>query len=360
MFNFSKTFLFPFKYQIPNYVDKHIQEISKLQRIIKYFKRNLFLYIKSQKNLEIFSILPNHQNILWINISAPSLGDSLMDLSSRVMLENKNVDLFTSNKNAHIYVNDEIFKNVFTSKNELINNSYDLVILDSYSTRSVNIKVKVAPSNSFVGMYGFFNGPEVNRILFSYHQLNNLLGYVKSESEINNIAKNILSISDSDKRIVADIVPKEYLAISIGGEWKYKIYEKWGDLIQKIIKNNEKINIVLIGSKNAQNQSQELINRFNNYQFINLVSTLTFNQTAEVIKRSKVLICCDGGLMHAANAVNANIIALIARLRPEMLFVNDNQIALFDKNDVNNIEVETVFKSYSEISNLFDNHLQGE
>lgn len=360
MFDFSKTILFPFKYQIPNYVDKHIQEVSALHRMMKFFRRNLFLFIKRQKNLEIFSILPNHKSILWINISAPSLGDSLMDLSSRVMLADKNVDLYTSKKNAHLYFDDEIFRNVFTNKLELINNIYDLVILDSYSTRSIKIKAKVAPHNLFVGIYGFFNGPEVNRILYSYHQLNNLLGYEKSETEINNIAKNILSISDSDKSVVTDLLPKEFIAICIGGEWQYKTYQKWGDLIEKIFKKNQKINIVLLGSSNAQRQSQDLIVRFNNYKFIDLVSKLTFNQTAEVIKRSKISICCDGGLMHAANAVNANIIALIARLKPEMLLVNDNAVALFDKNNVNNIEVESVFNIYCEMSSLFDNNLQGE
>jgi len=360
MFDFSKTISFPFKYQIPNYVDKHIQEVSVLHRMIKFFRRNLFLFIKRQKNLEIFAILPNHKNILWINISAPSLGDSLMDLSSRVMLADKNVDLYTSKKNAHLYFDDEIFRNVFTNKLELINNIYDLVILDSYSTRSVKIKAKVAPHNLFVGIYGFFNGPEVNRILYSYHQLNNLLGYEKSETEINNIAKNILSISDIDKSVVTDFLPKEFIAICIGGEWQYKTYQKWGDLIEKIFKKNQKINIVLLGSSNAQRQSQDLIVRFNNYKFIDLVSKLTFNQTAEVIKRSKISICCDGGLMHAANAVNANIIALIARLKPEMLLVNDNAVALFDKNNVNNIEVESVFNIYCEMSSLFDNNLQGE
>ena len=273
------------------------------------------------------------------------------------MLKNKQVDLYTSKKNANIYLNDEIFKNVYTKKNELINKSYDLVILDSYSTRSVNIKSKVAPLDNFVGIYGYFNGPEVNRILFSHHQLNNLLGYDKSETEVNNTAKNVISISHTDKILIADIIPEVYLAITIGGEWKYKVYENWGNLIEKIIKQNNKIKIVLIGSKNAQNQSNELIKRFNHYQFVNLVSKLTFNQTAEVIKQSKLLICCDGGLMHAANAVNANVIALIARLKPDMLFGNDNSIAIFDEDDVNNIKVEEIFKHYEEMANLFDNHL---
>ena len=48
----------------------------------------------------------------------------------------------------------------------------------------IKIKSKVAPKIFFVGIYGYFNGPEVNRILFSFHQMNNLLGYAYSENEI--------------------------------------------------------------------------------------------------------------------------------------------------------------------------------
>ena len=74
-------------------------------------------------------------------------------------------------------------------------NKYDLVIIDSYSSRSMRVKAEVAPSLNYVGMYGFFNGPEVNRTLFSFHQMNNLLGNIKEEDEILNLAKNHISIS---------------------------------------------------------------------------------------------------------------------------------------------------------------------
>jgi len=360
MFDFSKTYTLPFKYKIPNYIDFHLKDIPKFKRFVKFLRRCVFILVRRQKNLEVFSILPKHKKILWINISAPSLGDSLMDLSSRIMLTNKNIDLFTDIKNAHIYADDIFFNNVYVNVSELKNHHYDLVILDSFSSRSMNIKFKLLPSLPFVGMFGFFNGPEVNRILFSFHQMNHLLGYIKSEEEINNISTNTITISKKDTELIKAITPKIYITIAIGGEWEYKIYGKWGDLIQKITSNYKKINIVLVGSKNAQNESIELIERFNDVQFIDLVSKLSFNQTAEVIKHSQALICCDGGLMHAASAVNANIISLLARLAPEMLFADDNALCLFDENDVNNIKVEDVLIKYDKLASLFDIHLQDE
>ena len=360
MFDFRKTYSLPFKYKIPNYIDIHLKEVNKFKRFLKFSKRYLFILIKGQKNLEVFSIQPKHKKILWINISAPSLGDSLMDLSSRIMLKDKNVDLFTDIKNAHIYANDEFFNNIYTIEGEVKNHYYDLVILDSYSSRTVSIKSNILPTTSYVGMFGFFNGPEVNRTLFSFHQMNHLLAYPKSEEEINKISNNIITISNKDKKIVREIIPKIYITIVVGGEWKYKIYKKWGDLIEEIISGNEKISIVLIGSKNAQNESKELLERFDSDQFFNLVSKLSFNQTAEVIKQSQVVICCDGGLMHAATAVGASIIAILARLSPEMLFANANSLSLFDNKDVNNINVEDILLEYDKLTSLFDNHLQGE
>ena len=357
MLSFKKTYTLQFNYKIPNYIDLYLHKEKRYRRFIKFYKRYLYIIFKGQKNLEVFSILPKHSKILWINISAPSLGDSLMDLSSRIMLKDKNMDLFTDIKNAHIYEDDEIFNNIFIDEEKAKINKYDLIILDSYSSRSVKIKSRIAAKTFYVGMFGFFNGPEVNRILFSFHQMNNLLGYVKSEEKINSIAKNTITISKKDKKIIKAIVPKKYIALVVGGEWKYKTYQNWGDLIKKLIADNEKINIVLIGSKNGQNKSKELLKQFNDYQFFDLVSKLSFNQSAEVIRRSDVLICCDGGLMHAANAVSAKVIALLARLTPEMLLTNKDSISLFDNEDVNNIKVEDVLLRYTKATNCDHNRL---
>ena len=89
--------------------------------------------MNGQKNLELFSILPHHSRILWINFSAPSIGDSLMDLSSRVMLKGKKIDLFTSPKNSHLFINDEIFSEIYDRIADVNHKTPDLFILDSYS-----------------------------------------------------------------------------------------------------------------------------------------------------------------------------------------------------------------------------------
>ena len=145
MFGFEKTYTFPFKYDIPSYTQVFLEEASVIKRWVKFIKRSLYLNLKRQKSLEIRNILPEHRSILWINISAPSLGDSLMDLSSRVLLRGRKVDLFTDKKNASLYQNDSVFSRIFTCKAEVTQHKYDLVIIDSFSTRSIDIKTNILP-----------------------------------------------------------------------------------------------------------------------------------------------------------------------------------------------------------------------
>jgi len=362
MLSFNKTYTLPFKFDIPNYTQEFLVQTPIFKRWIKFIKRYLYIASKGQKNLEIFKISPKYKNILWINISAPSLGDSLMDLSSRVLLKGRNIDLFTDKKNAHIYGDDHIFNNIYSKIEDVKNSKYDLVIIDSYSSRSINIKSKIAPSTPFAGMFGYYNGPEVNRVLFSFHQMNHLLGYTKSEDKINASARASMLISKADQEIINQIdLPDRYIAIVLGGEWDYRTYNAWDKVITQILDNDQKINIVFIGSGNATSIAKELLGQFSESNIFDCVGKYSFNQTAQIIKQSQTLLCCDGGLMHASNAVNTPIAPLFARLTPQMQLTNAIvAFPLFDKSDVNNISVESVLEKYNEASNFVDSHPQGE
>jgi heptosyltransferase-2 len=362
MLGFEKTYVFPFKYDIPNYTSVFLEESSITKRWIKFIKRYMYLTIKRQIALEVRQILPKHRNILWINISAPSLGDSLMDLSSRVLLKGKEVDLFTDKKNASLYQDDPVFSRIFTQKAEVAQHKYDLVIVDSFSTRSIDIKTNILPLNPFVGMFGYYNGPEVNRVLFSFHRMNQLSGYVKSETEINKVARPSMAIEMNDLPSVEGLnLPASYIAIALGGEWAYRTYNKWGEVIDKLAKKNNKLNLVFVGSDNAKESAKALAETFTRDNTFNCVAKFTFNQTAQIIKGANILLCCDGGLMHSANAINTPIVPLFARLTPIMQLTESIQaFPLFDANDVNNIPVEDILVKYIEATNFVNNHPQGE
>ena len=362
MSGYKKTYTLPFKFDIPNYSQAFLGETSAFGRWLKYIKRYFYILLRRQNKHEVFNILPSHNRILWINLSAPSLGDSLTDLSNRVMIRDRSIDLFTDKKNAILYDDDQVFSNVYTKKEELGKSKYDLVIIDSYSTKSINIKSNLAPTTPYIGMFGYYNGPEVNRVLFSFHQMNHLLGYIKNEDDINSSSKVSLFISNEDKEIVQRIgLPAEYITIALGGEWGYRTYNQWNEVIEKLVANNKDINIVLIGSGNAKDTSEKLMEKITLKNLFNCVDKFSFKQTTQIIKKSQVLLCCDGGLMHAANAVNTPIVALFARLTPKMqLTENIVSFPLFNATNVNNISVKSILEEYSKAINCVGSHLQVE
>lgn len=343
----------PFKYDIPNYTKKYLDTTSLIRRFMKFFRRYLYIALNSHTKLELNTISREHENILWINLSAPSLGDSLMDLSSRVLLGDKKIDLFTDIKNAHIYKSDKIFQNIITDTSQIDKNKYDLVIIDSYGTKSLRIKFKHLSNLPFVGMYGHYNGPEVNRVLFSFHRMNQLLNYNKNEKEVNYMAKSIMYISYEDKKIIEKInLPEDFICIAIGGEWDYRTYNDWEKVMSEILTQNKKENIVLIGSLNAKEESEKLTKTFTTFNIINLTANYSFNQTAQIIKLSKILLSYDGGLMHAANSVGTNILPLFAHLTPQMQLTSAIKAnPLYNKSSVNNINFKEIienFKRYKE------------
>jgi ADP-heptose:LPS heptosyltransferase len=358
---FNKTYNLPFNAAIPNSTNAVLNKKSQSSRI-KFYKRCLYLRMKGQVLLETNKILPQHKNILWINFSAPSLGDSLMDLSSRAMLSDRNIDLLTNKKNAHIYENDIYFSAIFNSPNQINSQHYDLVILDSYSTRSVRIKAQVAFNVPFVGMFGFFNGPEVNRVLFSFHQMNSLLGNLKKVSDINRIAMPSIFISDEDYQIIENLdLPEHYIVIVVGGEWNFRTYNSWDRVIEELLKLENNTKIVLVGSYNGIEISNLLQGKFKDGQLINYVSKLSFNQTAQILKQSKYTICCDGGLMHAANSLGVSSVVLLAKLDEDMQLTKASKcLSLFDDMNVNNISIEDIINKCKKISKFYHNHPQVE
>lgn len=362
MKEFNRTFSFQFKYEVPNSIKalqrKNLPPSSKL----KFIKRKIYLNFKRQRHLEIKNILPLHKNILWINISAPSLGDSLMDLSSRAMLDDRKIDLYTHKKNASLYLHDSFFNSVFCDLNQVKEEKYDLIIIDSFSTRSVKLKEKIAPLTPFVGMFGYYNGPEVNRVLFSFHQMNYLLGSVFEETKINDIARPSIFISNEDLVFIKSLkLPKDFIAIAIGGVWNFRTFNNWEFVIEKLVEQNKKRKIILVGSENGIAEAKRIVKSISSEVVMNLVAKLSFNQTAEVINKAKYTVCCDGGLMHAANSVGAIVVPLLAKLDSDMQLTNANKsFSLYDKLNVNNISIKNIISKCQEASNFSDSHPQDE
>jgi len=347
---YQETYTFKFDEEIPNLITEYLPQIYQPKRVFKFFKRYfLFLYLRQNK-YELNSISAEVKKVLWINVSATSLGDTIMDLSSRQMLTGIELDLLTKGHNSELYRHDDFFKSIFTDAKK-ITKEYDLIILDSYSSRTLRLKYQVSKTTRFVSMFGFFNGPEINRTLFSFHKMNYLLNNKFDTSYINSNARPFISTKagPSWKEIKKDIACP-YISIVIGGEWRYRTYGYWEEVIKKFSDTFPDIFICLIGSNNGQKLSKQITLNLKGRKIINLVNKTSFIEAAMIASKSKVLLCCDGGLMHAANALGGKSLVLFSRVLPELrLTLSSNAISIYDKEDVSNIKPEAIFSELKEI-----------
>ena len=280
----------------------------KFKWVFKYFKRRIFVSIFTRRDLLLERIPSNTKRILWINLSAPSLGDSLMDLSGRVLLDEFKVDLLTDPKNVELYKHDLFFENVFSHSQEVLSKNlsatYDLFILDSFSPRVIRVMQSISFSTPFIGVWGYINGFEVHRTIYSFARISYLLGPVTL------ISKPITpSLKVSHSLDLQEELTKPLIAVVVGAEWEYRRYDKWADVIGRFIKDYE---IVLVGSKNGVNDAEKIMTRF--YRCKDFVGKCTLIETAQILSSADVVIAADGGLWHVACALGKPTVGLFAAM----------------------------------------------
>ena len=257
-----------------------------------------------QAKKELFNIPASTKHILWLNLSAPSLGDSLMDLSARQMLKDFNVDLLTDAKNIGLYQADPFFQNVYDDVDQLPSH-YDLIILDAYSPRILKIKALKFPDIPFVGMWGFLNGFEVHRTLYSFYRMQFLLNAVKPALKLSPVMR-VPDFFD------AGLDPKKKkIAIVVGAEWQFRRYGTWLEVVAGVVQEyGEEFELVLLGSSNGSTEAKNIKSAYP--QVNDFVGKCSLNQTASLIQQSNLIIVADGGLWHIACALDKPSVVLFA------------------------------------------------
>jgi len=244
-------------------------------------------------------IAADDRKILWINLTAPSLGDALMDTSGRVLLKGREVHLLTHPKNAELFAGDEIFSRVFTlpeeAREEHQRRHYDLVLVDSFSPRSLRPKIQIDSTLPFVGLYGFLNGFEIHRTFFSFGRLAKLLSLSGSE-----VTRARLTISLGQSQLDAPPkVQENSIAVGIGGEWSFRTYSRWREVIELL---PPEWPLVMLGSSNGKELAEQIEERVGRENLQNLVGHTSLEETCWVLRRCQIYIGADGGLWHLASA----------------------------------------------------------
>jgi Glycosyltransferase family 9 (heptosyltransferase) len=292
-----------------------VEESARPKWVLKYLKRWLYVFLRGQRLLEQKRIPTDAERILWVNMTAPSLGDALMDTSGRSLLAGRCVHLLTSKANAALFADDDFFEKVFVDANaaalEHLECSYDLAIIDSYSPRSISKKIRVSKSLPFVGLYGYLNGFEVHRTLYSFHRLGLLLGLSVDHLIGRRGVHHCLGLLK--KGDTSASASKRSVCIGVGGEWPFRIYRYWAQVLERVLDSIEDVKIFLLGSDNGLADATALTKRFlNSGRVFNLVGTLSIDESCRVLRKADLYVGADGGLWHMASGCGIPTIALFA------------------------------------------------
>ncbi len=292
-----------------------VEESARPKWVLKYLKRWLYVFLRGQRLLEQQRIPADAERILWVNMTAPSLGDALMDTSGRSLLAGRCVHLLTSKANAVLFADDGFFEKVFVDANaaagEHVDHPYDLAIIDSYSPRSISKKIQVSKSLPFVGLYGYLNGFEVHRTLYSYHRLGLLLGLSLDDLIGRRRVHHRLGLPE--KNDASTSPSQRIVCIGVGGEWPFRTYRYWAEVLQQVLVSTEDVTMFLLGSNNGLADAMALTERFSNSgRVFNLVGTLSIDESCRILREADLYVGADGGLWHMASGCGIPTIALFA------------------------------------------------
>lgn len=322
------------------------ERVFQVRWFLKYVKR-LVVFFLSAQSFRVWTsrgCLRDAQRILWINLAAPSLGDSLMDLSARVMLREYDVDLLTAEKNEDLYRADDIFSKTTTNPRVARRwhqvQPYQVIIVDSFAPRVLWHKLRVSIGLPLVGLYGFVNGFEVHRTYFAFRRLEYLLGATGGQP-----IKTHLTIPPD---LVGAHDKQNGICIAVGGEWDFRTYDRWADVIDGLINT---FPIVLVGSENGLVDAEEISRRFP--QVRSFVGRLSLLETAACIARGQFFIGADGGLWHIACSLGVPNLVLFAdcALYDELGQLHDRStsdtkaLSLYAETKVSEISPEQIVKS---------------
>ena len=237
----------------------------------------------------------------------------------------------------------------YDKKNSGINGFIELI----KKLRTKNYDIVISPHRSFRSSIISFLSSSAKTISFDKSSFNFLYNEkVTYSKDIHEIQRNLklleplgiienklirpeIFISEQEKRKIDSIFyehkiksNEKFIVIAPGSIWFTKRFpeEKFVNLCNILSTLN--LIIFLIGSKDDKKISDFIVNNSKNRNFINVTGSLTILESAELIKRSELIITNDSAPLHTANSVGTNVIAIFGATIPEFGFYP------YGKNDV--------------------------
>ncbi len=311
----AATWTPPFRHELPSSAEAYVESVSDFKIAWRRLKRDVNFLLHGQRKLQVDRIdVKAHRKILWIHHGTPQVGDSLTDLAARELLRGAvdRVDLLTDKHLVPLYQSDEIFQQAASNPDELPRD-YDLVLLHSASSRSVRDKFKHFREVQFAHVYGVYTGPELNRTLFGYFRLAELLGLSLSTQAIDKMACPSMHCSPQEAANIAGLnLPPGALALCIGGVRDWCTYMQWPEFIGALRARGVSCPIVLLGSSNGLDMRDQILRVNGPEGIIDRVSQHSLGEVHEIMRRSALVVCADGGLLHVAHTARVPVVTLFA------------------------------------------------
>lgn len=111
------------------------------------------------------------------------------------------------------------------------------------------------------------------------------------------------NIPIDEEKIIIHISPSGYKA-----ERKELPIEHWIIIIEYLLRKNMKI--YFTGSEADKNKIDHIINEYKSDKLFNVAGVLSINETAILLKSSKLVITINTGIMHIASFLRCNLIAI--------------------------------------------------
>ena len=344
----NKTNIPPFDKKLVTNKTQDYPRSNFIVQLTQLLRRYLMLFVFFQYKYLQDRISINEKNILWIHNTTENIGDSLMKTSSIRYLKSNSfsVDLCVLPKFYDLYKNNSYCRNVINIDSLAdLSEKYDLIILDSLSSKCMKIKLKYYYAKPFVTLYDFFNyfRPDYNLIFFSWYRIQYLLD---KHENIDNIAKPFVGkLSAKNIKINNLNIKNNSIVIVCGGVDDYRVYPNWIQVIELIDRNRiDTIPLVLVGSENGIEHSKQIINNFSDR--VNLVDTVgkySLTETKSIISSCGLVVGPDGGILQIASALDKKIIALFAQIDSRLRFTSATEYrCLYDDKAVKNIKAEDI------------------
>jgi len=263
----------------------------------------------------------NKPKILVIRLSA--MGDIVLTTPVIRALNQQlkaKIDFLTKPQYVSLLKGNTYINRIFSLNDEvdfLQKNKYNYVVDLQNNLRSWKIRNKIQ-TKSFV-----FNKKSLRRYLLIYLGIDLLKNHVVDRYFATVASLNVVNDNQGlDFNVSSSIKPEfntsqSYIAWCIGGTHNPK---KLSAMQITQVVSKLKIPVVLLGGNNDLDIAEEIINNVECKSVYNFCGKLSVQESSYLIKKSKMLLTNDTGMMHIASALKMPIISFWGCTKPSLGF----------------------------------------